>query len=63
MLNSSRDKNEKARTVVVEREKEGPRYVVPDLSYYWEGGREYCEDNKWDEEERRNDDGLGIAFL
>ena len=23
--------------------------MTPDLSYYWEGGRELCEDNKWDE--------------
>ena len=24
--------------------------MTPDLSYYWEGAREWCEDNKWDEE-------------
>ena len=24
------------------------RYVTPDLSYYCEGAREKCEDNKWD---------------
>ena len=24
-----------------------------DLSYYWEGAREWCGDNKWDEEEKR----------
>ena len=23
--------------------------MTPDLSYYWEGGREFCEDNKRDE--------------
>ena len=22
--------------------------MTPDLSYYWEGAREWCEDNKWD---------------
>ena len=21
--------------------------MTPDLSYYWEGGREQCEDSKW----------------
>ena len=26
--------------------------MTPDLSYYWEGGREECEDNKWDEKKR-----------
>ena len=26
--------------------------MTPDLSYYyWEGAREWCEDNKWDEEQ------------
>ena len=24
--------------------------MTPDLSYYWEGAREWCEDNKWDED-------------
>ena len=24
--------------------------MAPDLSYYWEGAREWCEDNKWVEE-------------
>ena len=24
------------------------RYVTPDLSYYWEGAREQCEEHKWD---------------
>ena len=24
--------------------------MTPHLSYYWEGAREWCEDNKWDEE-------------
>ena len=28
----------------------GPAIVTPDLSYHWEGAREWCEDNKWDEE-------------
>ena len=23
--------------------------MTPDLSYYWEEAREWCEDNKWDE--------------
>ena len=23
-----------------------------DLSYYWEGAREWCEDNNWDEEKQ-----------
>ena len=22
--------------------------MTPDLSYYWEGAREWCEDSKWD---------------
>ena len=26
--------------------------MTPDLGYYWEGAREWCEDNKWDEEKR-----------
>ena len=26
--------------------------MTPDLSYYWEGAREWCEDNKWDEEKK-----------
>ena len=26
--------------------------MTPDLSYYWEGARERCEDNKWDEEQK-----------
>ena len=30
------------------RGEEGPLYVTPDLSYYWEGAREKCEDNKRD---------------
>ena len=25
--------------------------MTPDLSYYWEGAREWCKDNKWDEEQ------------
>ena len=36
----------KARTV--EGRRESARYVTPDLSYYWEGAREQCEDHKWD---------------
>ena len=48
MLVSSRDKNEG--TYRTGDEGGGsPRYVTPDLSQNWEGGREYCEDNKWDE--------------
>ena len=27
--------------------------MTPDLSYYWEGAREQCEDNKWDEEKEK----------
>ena len=23
--------------------------MTPDMSHYWEGEREWCEDNKWDE--------------
>ena len=26
--------------------------MTPDLSYYWEGAREWCEDNKWDKEKK-----------
>ena len=26
--------------------------MTPDLSYYWEGAREWCEDDKWDEEKK-----------
>ena len=32
--------------------------MTPDLSYYWEGGCEWCEENKW--EEKRNVGGSGI---
>ena len=35
----------------VGREEEGP-LLTPDLSYYWEGAREWCGDNKWDEEKK-----------
>ena len=24
--------------------------MTPDLSYYWEAAREWCQDSKWDEE-------------
>ena len=27
--------------------------MTPDLSYYWEGAREYCEDTKWEEEKKK----------
>ena len=27
--------------------------MTPDLSYYWEGAREWCEDIKWDEEKKK----------
>ena len=42
----------KARALVG-RGEEGP-YVPPDLSYYyyWQGAREQCEDNKWDEQNK-----------
>ena len=26
--------------------------MTSDLSYYWEGAREWCENNKWDEENK-----------
>ena len=26
--------------------------MTPDLSYYWEGAREWCGDNKWDKEKK-----------
>ena len=55
MPNSSRDKKKKARTAVVgrgEKRKRRARHVTPDLSYYWEGAREKCEDNKWDGKEK-----------
>ena len=26
--------------------------MTPDLSYYWEGAQEWCEDNKWEEENK-----------
>ena len=26
--------------------------MTPDLSYYWEGSREWCGDDKWDEEKK-----------
>ena len=35
----------------VGREEEGP-LSTPGLSYYWEGAREWCGDNKWDEEKK-----------
>ena len=41
MLNSPCDKNEGVIIpFVVGRGEERARYVTPDLSYYWEGGRE-----------------------
>ena len=27
--------------------------MTPGLSYYWAGGREQCEDNKWDEAKKK----------
>ena len=39
---------------------EGP-LLTPDLSYYWEGAREWCGDNKWDEE--KNVAKKGILLL
>ena len=27
--------------------------MTPGLSYYWEGAREYCGDDKWDEEKKQ----------
>ena len=33
--------------------------MTPDLGYYWEGAREWCEDNKqWDEEKKSCKDML-----
>ena len=32
--------------------------MTPDLSYYWEGAREWCEDNKWNEEKKRLHKGI-----
>ena len=26
--------------------------MTPDLRYYWEGARGWCEDNKWDEDKK-----------
>ena len=26
--------------------------MTPGLSYYWEGAREWCEDDRWDEEKK-----------
>ena len=26
--------------------------MTPDLSYYWEGAREWCGDNTWGEEKK-----------
>ena len=26
--------------------------MTPDMRYYWEGAREWCEDNKWDEKKK-----------
>ena len=31
--------------------------MTPDLSYYWEGAREWCEDNKWDTK-KKNYEGI-----
>jgi len=28
------------------------RYVTPDLSYFWERAREWCGNDKWDEEKK-----------
>ena len=47
MLNCSRDKNEG--TYRSEEGREGARYVIPDLSYYWdwEGAQEQSEQKWW----------------
>ena len=26
--------------------------MTPDMSHYWEGAREWCGDNTWDEEKK-----------
>ena len=43
----------KARTVVGRGERGPYRYETQVLSYYWEGGRERCEDNKGDKEKKK----------
>ena len=52
VLKSSRDKNE---GVIIPYWGGGrrARYVTPDLSYYWEGARGQCDDNKWGEETKK----------
>ena len=43
-----------ARTVVGREGGVGPyRYVTSDMSYHWEGAREWCEDDKWHEEKEK----------
>ena len=44
--------------------------MTPDLSYYWKGGREKCEDiinNKWDKQTNKQEDKKksvsGVSFL
>ena len=37
------------------------RYVTPDLSYYWEGARGQCEDNKWGAKKKKNAHTLSLA--
>ena len=49
MLKYSRDKNYGTCRSGEGRE-EPATYVTADLSFDWEGPREKCEDNKWDEE-------------
>ena len=36
-----------------------------DLSYYWEGGREFCDDNEWDgkKKKKKNLKGFCCSFL
>ena len=29
--------------------------MTPDLSYYWEGARESCEDNIWDKKREKRE--------
>ena len=32
--------------------------MTPGLSYYWEGAREQCEDNEWDEGKRKESENV-----
>ena len=34
-----------------------------DLSYYWEGGREFCDDNEWDGKKKRKKSERVLFFF